>query len=214
MIPSLQTMREFDFRYDVEYCFHNINSLIDIRRSKKWVKYVLSDNIERYGTMESHFIYNKLPGWLFDAARLCYPSEKDNDNNNNTLSLVYSTDMRGVQLWMGQLCSLINLHNLIAATIEKKRDDDDNNNNNINYTVILMHLAGLLSKSPLNPINRQGMTFPGSILQTTMFENVKKQMTSHLQGDDNLTNSISCALTCTHPPTGTKIFNMLSSNHK
>ena len=205
LTPSIQTMQSYDFKYDVEYSFNNITSMIDIRRSKKWVKYVLSDKVVRYGTIEPHFIFNKIPGWLFDAAQHC------------GLSLIYSTDMRGVQEWMGQLCSLINLHNLIAATFEKEKDIDNDNDNDdddddINYTIIIMHLAGLLSRAPLNPINRQGMTFPGSILQSVMFENVKKRMISDPEGVDNLTNSISCALSCTNPPTGTKMFNLIVSD--
>ena len=45
--------------------FHtNITNFIDVRKNKNWVLYSLSDNIRRYGTVEPHLIFNKMPSWL------------------------------------------------------------------------------------------------------------------------------------------------------
>ena len=171
--------------------FSNLTSFIDLRKSKQWVLYLLSDNVPRIGTIYPHFIFNKIPGWLFDAARIA---------SVNNLSLIYSTDMRGVCEWMGQLCHLINLHYMFHINLERQ--------NKLNYTVILIHLAGLLTKQKINPINRQGMSFQSSILQSTTFENVRKQL-SNASGCDNLSNSISATLMCIPRRTGTNSFNVV-----
>ena len=191
LTPNDQDYRNEFTRITTDFC--NINNYIDVRKSKKWILYLLSDNIPRIGTCQPHFIYNKIPGWLIDAMQIT--SEKN-------LFLIYSTDMRGVNEWLGQLCSLINLHHLLAINLES--------NNDVNCTAILIHLAGLLTNRKLNPINRQGMSFPNSILQKTTFENVKKQL-STASGSDNLTNFISTTLTVIPHKTGTNSFNLLSS---
>ena len=191
LMPNDQDYRTEFTRINNDFC--NINNYIDVRKSKKWVLYLLSDNIHRIGTSQPHFIYNRIPGWIIDAIQIT--SEKN-------LFLIYSTDMRGVNEWLGQLCSLINLHHLLAINLES--------NNDINCTAVLIHLAGLLTNRKLNPINRQGMSFPNSILQKTTFENVKKQL-STAAGSDNLTNFISTTLTVIPHKTGTNSFNLLSA---
>lgn len=173
--------------------FHtNINNFIDLRKNKKWVLYVLSDNVERYGTMQPHIIFNKMPGWLFDALQIAY---------KKNLFLKYSTDLRGVNEWLGQFCSLINLHNLLAL---------NEINPTINYTALLLHLAGILSTSRLNPINRQGMLFSNNVLQKCTFENVKKLLTKARDKDD-LSSFISSTLLCIPQKTGTNAFDLISS---
>ena len=169
----------------------NITNFIDLRKNKKWVLYMLSDNIKRYGTIQSHIIYNKVPGWLIDAIQISY---------RKNLHLVYSTDIRGVNEWMGQTCSLINLHHLFSLYLER---------NNINYTIILLHLAGILSSKTLNPINRQGMHFSENILQKCTFENVKN-MLSQASGCDNLSSFISSTLMCVPHKSGTNYFDLLT----
>lgn len=170
--------------------FGNITNFIDLRKSKKWVSYLLSDNVIRYGVIQPHFIFNKIPGWLFDAIQLSY---------ENNLYLIYSTDMRGVNEFMGQVCSLINLHNMLSLKLETDGE---------NYTAILIHLAGILSTNSLNPINRQGMTYPESVLQKTTFENVKRFL-NKASGSDNLRNFISSSLMCVPHKSGTNSFDLL-----
>ena len=175
--------------------FSNLTSFIDIRKSKKWVLYLLSDNVPRIGTIQPHFIFNRIPGWLFDAVQI---ASRDNKN----LSLIYSTDMRGVSEWMGQLCHLINLHYMFHVNLET-------HNKKLNCTAIIIHLAGLLTEQKINPINRQGMSFPSSVLQSSTFENVKKQL-EKVSGRDNLSNFISTTLMCIPRRTGTNSFNLVS----
>ena len=172
--------------------FSNLTSFIDIRKSKKWVLYLLSDNVARIGAVQPHFIFNRIPGWLFDAVHIAW--EKN-------LALIYATDMRGVSEWMGQLCHTINLHYMFHINLECQ--------GKLNYTAVLIHLAGLLTEQKMNPINRQGMSFPSSVLQTTTFENVKKQL-SNASGCDNLSNFISSTLMCVPRRTGTNSFNISS----
>ena len=178
------------FINDTENLFSNLTSFIDVRKSKKWVKYLLSDKIPRFGTVQPHFVFNKIPGWLYDAIQISW----DRD-----LYLIYATDMRGVNEWMGQLCNLCNLHNLLSVRMERHH----------NCTAILIHLAGLLTRTTMNPINRQGMTYPQSVLQKTTFENVKKLL-SNARDSDNMSSFISSTMMCIPHKTGTNAFNILS----
>ena len=139
----------------------NLANYTDVRKNKEWVRYILSDFIPREGLIHPHPIFNKIPGWLFDAIQISNRQPED-----KKLFIIYSTDIRGINEWMGQLCSLINIHNLLSVNLEAQQG--------LNCTAILVHLAGILSTRPLNSINRQGMSFPDSILQKTTFENVKK----------------------------------------
>lgn len=174
----------------------NLGNYMDIRKNKEWVSYVLSDFIVRQGVIHPHPIYNKLPGWLFDAIQI---------SNKEKQFLIYSTDMRGVNEWLGQLCSLINLHNLFSVNLEAQQG--------LNCTAILIHLAGILSTRPLNSINRQGMSYPDSILQRTTFENVKKFL-SNANGLDNLCSFVSSTIACLPHKTGTNAFDLLMSEKK
>ena len=174
----------------------NLSNFIDLRKSKIWVMYLLSDMRVRYGTMHYHPIFNKLPGWLFDVIWIC---------SKHNLYLIYSTDMRGVSQFMDQLCSLLNIHHLISLDLETP---------NLNYTSILIHLVGILSCNSLNPINRQGMKFPSSILQKTTFENVRNQFVRISKktcndNHDSLTSFISTIIMCLKHKTGTNAFNIV-----
>ena len=87
----------------------------------------------------------------------------------------------------------------------------------MNYTAVLIHLAGILTETQLNPINRQGIKFPSSIIQKTTFENVKKQLLIAAQNDenyDNLCNFISPTITCIPHKTGTNSFNIIQKKCK
>ena len=171
----------------------NLGNYIDIRKNKTWVSYILSDFIPRQGVIYPHPIYNNIPGWLFDAMKI---------SKEKKLFLIYSTDIRGVNEWMGQLCSLINIHNLLSANLETEQ--------NLNCTAILIHLAGILSTRSLNSINRQGMSFPNSILQKSTFENVKRFL-SNVHGSDNLSSFVSSTIACVPHKTGTNAFDLLYS---
>ena len=171
----------------------NLSNFIDIRKSKDWVFYYLSDHVPRKGSIHPHFIYTKVPGWLYDASRIA---------NEKGLFLIYSTDMRGVSEWMGQLCSLINMHNLLSINLESQQG--------INCTAILIHLAGLLSTRPINSINRQGMHFPNSILQKCTFENVKNCL-AKIEGTDDLSSFVSATIACLPHRTGTNSFDVMST---
>lgn len=171
----------------------NLGNYMDIRKNKTWVTYILSDFIPRQGVIYPHPIYNKLPGWLFDAINI---------SKEKKLFLLYSTDIRGVNEWMGQLSSLINIHNLLSVNLEAEQG--------MNCTAILIHLAGILSTRSLNSINRQGMSFPNSILQKSTFENVKKFL-SNVNGSDNLCSFISSTIACVPHKTGTNSFDLILS---
>lgn len=170
----------------------NLGNYMDIRKNKEWVSYVLSDFIGRQGPIHPHPIYNKIPGWLFDAIQI---------SNKEKQFLVYSTDIRGSNEWMGQFCNLINLHNLLSVNLEAQQG--------LNCTAILIHLVGILSTQPLNSINRQGMSYPDSVLQKTTFENVKKFL-SKAQGLDNLCSFVSSTIACLPHKTGTNSFDLLN----
>ena len=169
----------------------NLGNYMDVRKNKEWVSYILSDFIPRQGVIHPHPTYNKIPGWLFDAIKI---------SKEKKLFLVYSTDVRGVNEWMGQLCSLINVHNLLSVNLEAQQG--------LNCTAILIHLAGILSIQPLNSINRQGMSFSDSILQKSTFENVKKLL-SNVNGSDNLSSFISATIACIPHKTGTNSFDLI-----
>ena len=187
--PSSTTNLCEDNMYFLNNFHTNITNFIDVRKNKNWVLYSLSDNIRRYGTVEPHLIFNKMPGWLVDALQIAY---------THNLYLIYSTDIRGVNEWLGQLCSLINLHNLLAL-----------NGIDINYTAILIHIAGVLSTKTLNPINRQGMFFSDNVLQKCTFENTKNFL-SKAKDCDNLSSFISSTLMCLPQKSGTNYFDLLS----
>ena len=170
--------------------FHtNITNFIDVRKNKIWVLYSLSDNVKRYGTIQPHLTFNKMPGWLVDALQIAY---------THNLYLIYSTDIRGVNEWLGQLCSLINLNNLLIL-----------NGVENNYTAILIHIAGVLSINTLNPINRQGMLFSDNILQKCTFENTKKLL-SKAKDCDNLSSFISSTLMGLPQNSGTNYFDLIN----
>ena len=182
------------FKNDTENSFSNIANFINIRKSKIWVLYLLSDGIPRYGTIHPHPVYNLLPGWLFDALQII---------GNLNMHLIYSTDLRGVNTWMGELANLINIHNLLSIDIEK---------NGFNCTLILMHIVGLFSSESTNPISRQGIKFPDSILQKTTFENVKNLLSAAIeqkQNYDNLCSFISSTIACIPHKSGSNSFNLL-----
>ena len=168
----------------------NINNLIDLRKNKKWVLYLLSDKIPRYGTIQNHIIFNKVPGWLIDAIQIA---------NKKKLFLIYSTDIRGVNEWLGQFISMINLHHLLSLN-EVNKDT--------NYTALFLHLAGILSINRLNPINRQGMFFSKNVLQKCTFENVKRLL-SKAHDSDNLSSFISSTLMCVPQKSGTNAFDLI-----
>ena len=176
---------------NIQNYYSNITNFIDLRKNKKWVLYCLSDNIVRYGAIEPHIIFNKIPAWLVDALQIAFHSR---------LHLFYSTDIRGVNQWLGQFCSLINLHNLLNLNSQ---------HNNINYTALLLHTAGLLSTNTLNAINRQGMLFSENGLQKSTFENVKRKL-SNVKDTDNLSSFISLSLMCLPQKSGTNFFDLVN----
>ena len=181
---------------EIDNYFNNISSFIDLRKSKTWVSYMLSDNVRRIGSITNHPVYNTCPGWVIDALII---------SSKNNLHLIYSTDLRGTNSCFGQLVSLINIHNLLDYFLEDGADET-------NYTIVLIHLAGILTETTLNPINRQGIRFPASILQKTTFENVKKQLLNASQNDENydsLCSFVSPTIVCLPHKTGTNAFNLI-----
>ena len=189
-IPQyVNTKEENDILLNVQNYYSNITNFIDLRKNKKYVQYCLSDKVIRYGAMEPHIIFNKMPAWLVDALQLSF---------NLKLYLLYSTDIRGVNQWLGQTCSLINLHNLLNL---------NSKHNDINYTALLIHTAGLLSTNTLNSINRQGMSFSENALQKSTFENVKRKLSS-VKNVDNLSSFISLSLMCLPQKSGTNFFDL------
>lgn len=191
-IPQyINTKAENDILLNVQNYYSNITNFIDLRKNKKWVQYCLSDNVIRYGAVEPHIIFNKMPAWLVDALQIAFRLK---------LYLLYSTDIRGVNQWLGQTCSLINLHNLLNL---------NSKHNDINYTALLIHTAGLLSTNTLNSINRQGMSFPENALQKSTFENVKRKL-SNVKNVDNLSSFISLSLMCLPQKSGTNFFDLIN----
>ena len=173
----------------------NLGNYMDIRKSKSAVFYIMSDFQIRRGFIYQHPIYSKIQGWLYDAVQLSI---------TENLYLVYSTDIRGVNEWMNQLCSLINIHNLISTKLEE---------GGLNYTAILVHLAGIFSTRPLDSINRQGMSFPNNIIQKSTFENVRKLLSAaNLTGTDNLSSFVSSTIACIPHKTGTNSFDVIISS--
>ena len=175
---------------NVQNYYSNVTNYLDLRKNKKWVLYCLSDNVKRYGSIKPHIIFNKIPAWLVDALQIAY---------RHKLFLIYSTDIRGVNQWLGQFCSLINLHNLLNLNAK---------HNNINYTALLLHTAGILSTNTLNSINRQGMLFSENVLQKCTFENVKRKL-SKVSDSDNLSSFISLSLMCLPQKSGTNFFDLI-----
>lgn len=190
--PTLNENNNEKFTVDSAW-LANLGNYMDIRKNKDWVIYVMSDLIERRGPINPHPIYNKIPGWLFDAIQISAREQK---------YLIYSTDVRGANEWLGQFCSLINLHNLFSVNLETQQG--------MNCTAMLIHLAGILSTRPLNSINRQGMSYPNSILQKTTFESVNKFL-SKVDGFDNLSSFISSTIACLPHKTGTNSFDVNST---
>lgn len=196
-VPEKDLIKTKLFKIDTEQIFTSLSHFIDIRKSKFWVEYMLSDKKKRYGTTASHPVYPAIPGWIIDAV---YALKK-----NPNLYLIYSTDVRGVDKWLGHLCSIINISKLLYLRIEKEMT-------NLNATLIFLHVAGLLTPETLNPINRQGMKYPCSILQKVTFENVRLQLLSASHENklcDNLCNFVGATTTCVPQRTGTNCFNLL-----
>ena len=197
-MPSNEFKGNLHFKKDTEFLFTSLNHFIDCRKSKNWVEYVLSDNIKRYGTTAHHPIFPSVPGWLIDV--LCALKE------NSKLYLIYATDIRGVDKWLGHFCSVINISNLLFLKTEKI--------NNMNATLILLHVAGLLTPDTLSPINRQGMKYPRSILQKATFENVRAQLLALANKKkmcDNLCNFVGATIACVPHRTGTNSFNLINT---
>ena len=184
------------FQNDIFNIFSYIAHFIDCRKSKLYVRYMLSDGVERIGINLGHPIFPAIPLWIFDVIRLIF--------NDNQLYLIYSTDTRNVAKWFGHLTSLVNLSNLLYMKIEQSNSD-------INATLILLHLGGIFTKNLTDPINRQGMKYPCSVLQKTTFENVKNQLlkiSKEKKLYDNLSSFISSTLMCVPRCTGTNSFNL------
>ena len=157
---------------------------------------MLNDFKLRRGWVYPHFVYNMMPYWLYDALIIA---------NNENLFLIFSTDMRSVDIWLGQLCSIINIHNLLSVKLESKQG--------VNCTAILVHLVGILSTKSLSSINRSGMNYPKSILQITTFENIKKLL-SNVNGFDDCSSFISSMIVCRPYRLGTNSFDIISSQKK
>lgn len=175
---------------------NGVNNLIDLRMSKVWVEYMMSDGIIRYSTLHPHPIYNACPGWLIDVINI--------QMSNLDISLIYCTDIRGVNLFLGQLCSLINLHNLFRKFETSKT----------NYTAILLQMT-VLSNESLNPINRRGNKFPGNAIASRSFEDIKRYLLATQKLNiisDNLHSFVSRLTTCLPPQVGTNFFNIIFKN--
>lgn len=134
-----------------------ITHLLDLRKSKVWVKYMMSDNVVRCGTIQKHPVYTSLPGWLVDVLRL---------RRYKRLTLVWCTDLRGVDQYLGSLCSVINLHHLLRR-LERQNGD--------NYTAILLQMT-VLSTHSLNPVNRRGFKYPACGMTACTFEDVRRSL--------------------------------------
>ena len=185
------------FQNDMYNIFSYIAHFIDCRKCKIYVRYMLSDGIERVGIILGHPIFPTIPLWIFDVIRLLF--------ENNQLYLVYSTDTRNVAKWFGHLTSLVNLNNLLYLMIERGNSD-------LNATLILLHLGGIFTKNLTDPINRQGMKYPCNVLQKTTFENVKNQLlkvSKEKKLVDNLSSFISATIMCIPRGTGTNAFNLI-----
>ena len=138
----------------------SLTNLLELRKVKLWARYMLSDGVIRYGTIQKHPLYNRCPGWLMDVLW--------HQRRNGNLTLVWCTDIRGVEKYLGALCSTINLHHLFQRLERKDRN---------NYTAILLQMT-ILSTESLNPINRQGIKFPQSAVTGCTFENIKRSLSS------------------------------------
>lgn len=185
------------FQDDVHNIFSFVAHFIDNRKIKLFVRYMLSDGLERYGIVLGHPVFPGLPMWIFDACRLVAENPK--------LYLLYSTDTRNVSKWFGHLVSLTNMSNLLYLKIER-------DNPEINTTLIFLHLVGIFTHNMNDPINRQGMKYQGNILQRTTFENVKNQLSKMAKSRadfDTLNNFISSTTMCVPRPTGTNSFGIV-----
>lgn len=145
------------FRKDVDIFDKSVTNLSELRRPRRWCKYAMSDGIIRFGCIQKHPLYKCIPGWLVDAI---------NVRTRKGTALLWCTDVRGVNLYLGSVCSLINLHHLFQR-IESVNHD--------NFTTILAHLT-VLSTVPLNPINRRGMKYPNNAISARTFEDVKRSL--------------------------------------
>ena len=170
-----------------------INNLIDLRMPRVWIEYLMTDGVKRYGTCHNHPIFNNCPGWLIDAIHL--------QITNPNLSLVYSTDIRGVNTHLGQLCSLINLHHIFRRF----------ENVTTNYSALLLQLT-VLSNASINSINRRGNKFPANIISSSSFEDVKRQIMATERSNllrDDMSSFVSRLTTSLPPPVGTNFFNLI-----
>ena len=184
------------YQNDMFNIFSYIAHFIDCRKCKLYVRYMLSDGVERVGIILGHPIFPAIPMWVFDVVRLVSKNEK--------LHFVYSTDTRNVAKWFGHLTSLVNLSNLLYLKIERGNAD-------VNATLILLHLGGIFTKNLADPINRQGMKYPCNVLQKTTFENVKNQLlkvSKEKRLYDNLSSFISSTIMCVPRVTGTNSFQL------
>ena len=185
------------FKNDVNEIFSSMAHFIDFRKSKVFVEYMLSDGIKRFGLTVNHLIFPAIPMWLFDACSLV--------SKDPSLYLLYSTDIRSVNIFLGHISSIVNLSNLLFSKIEQ--------NKNINATLILIHLVGIFTPDKYNPINRQGIKFPCNTLQRITFENVKNNMIKVAKEKrvyDNLSSFISSTIFGIPRVTGTNAFNLIS----
>ena len=151
---------DVNFLNDVTVFDDSLTNLMELRRVKLWAKYMLSDGVIRYGTIQTHPLYNVCPGWLMDV--LWHQKQKKN------LTLVWCTDIRGVNEYLGSLCSTINLHHLFRRLEKKDRN---------NYSAILLQMT-VLSTEALNPINRRGIKFPQAAVTACTFENIKRSLSA------------------------------------
>ena len=186
------------FKIDVCEIFSSMAHFIDFRKSKIFVEYMLSDGVKRFGLTVNHLIFPAIPMWLFDACSLV--------SKDPSLYLIYSTDIRSVNAFLGHITSIVNLSNLLFLKIEQQ-------NTKINATLILIHLTGIFTPDKYNPINRQGIRFPCSTLQRITFENVKNNMIKAAKEKrvyDNLFSFISSTIVGIPRVTGTNSFNLIS----
>lgn len=187
------------FKNDINNTFSCMAHFIDFRKSKLFVEYMLSDGLKRFGLTINHLIYPGIPMWLLDVSSII--------NKHPDLYLIYSTDTRTVDKFLGHVTSIVNLSNLLYIKLEQPAKS--------NASLILLHLMGIFTADTYNPINRQGIKFPCSVLQKTTFENVKNQLSKLANENrlyDTLTNFISSTIIGVPRATGTNCFNLVIKN--
>lgn len=170
-----------------------ITNLTDLRRIKVWAKYMMSDNIVRFGTVQKHPVYTALPGWLVDVLNL--------RRQRRDLIFLWCTDLRGVDQCLGSLCSIINLHYLLRR-LEKKTGD--------NFTALLLQMT-VLSTISTNPINRRGLKFPSNGMTSCTFEDIRRSiMKNNKKGSYDKLESMFTRIACVVPhKVGTNYFDLM-----